>query len=294
MNSTIDDIMAKKLYEDIKKYEGNLKVAKNMITHIDTMHLKHYVDTVQETLGVEKEGVEDISQKDLEKLKEEEHNKKFREAYMDKVIDSSLQVYAKTKDEEKLKRLKEELNLSDEFNEALLTRSVFDNTRSDFYQTVAREKDNFTSDTFVQKYKKAFMERVRQDLIGAAGQHLTKEHINPILEYAVEKDYIDKIKDYINLESAKAILNSFKGKKFGAGDLVGLNKDMINQSGGRMYLLPPTVAEDLEKEEEKEKKKTLSELAEEAEEEKGAVKEKTVKEEEKEAAVKEDKKKKAA
>lgn len=209
MNTTIDSIMVEKekKYEHLKKYEKKSREADNITTHIDLTHMEVYAKAAKDVLKVEKDNVEDIRQKDLEKLKEDKFQIKLADKMADLYRDSAKEYFSRAKE-----KAGEKWDV-DEFDEALLIRSLYGTTRQELKQIIANEKDQFSPEKFMAAYRKKFMETISRDLKDAAGQHLKSEHIEDIIKYTgIDKHDVDPsrmvlpeainyLESYINLGS---------------------------------------------------------------------------------------------
>jgi len=260
MYTTLDTIMAENKYmNDIKKYEKLSKEADNLATHIDLNHIDIYANSLKKKLKVKKDNVEDINQTDLELLKDPKYQKAVADEMADRYKESSKDFFDKVK--KKYEESGEEWKL-DEFEEALLTDAVHGVTRSELKQIIATEKDQFTPEKFMSKYRPQFMKKIRVKLKSAAGQYLTEEHLEHILNYTLEDDLIGKVKDYLNINHGKMLLENYKGQKLGKADILEIHKE--HESEG-ISLLPSGVAKDLEEDVKKKKKESLEKLTEEEE-----------------------------
>ncbi|MEE9525205.1 MAG: hypothetical protein V3V78_01190 [Candidatus Woesearchaeota archaeon] len=262
MYSTIDTIMAdekkKEYHKAIKDYNKHSDIAENLVTGMDLSHMRIYSSTAEEVLGVEGKP----NQKDLDKLKKTENQIKFADTYLDKCIDDFLEKKV-GKDEAAKAALKKKLKLDDRFEQALATRAHYGTTRDELRDILSKEKENFTPDKFMDSYKTGFMKTFKADIRGAAGYHLTEEHVDPILKYAVKPDTIKRLKKYgVSLDMAKTLLNNYDGEKRGDVGVLELHTKMVAATKGKARLLTPTLEKEIEDELEAKKKKANKELEE--------------------------------
>ena len=187
MEATLDYLMAEKeedkKYEHVKKAEDKLKIAENIISNVDLTHMEVYGKSVKKVCKVKKKGGEDIRQTDLSLLREAEHQYNLADDMANEYLENSKKIIDRIRGE-----AKGDWNI-DEFDEALLTKMTYQVTRAELREMIATEKDNFTPDRFTQVYKPRLVQKLRETLSGAAGQHLRDEHIEDIIKYTKIDEY---------------------------------------------------------------------------------------------------------
>lgn len=242
MISSIDDIMAEKKYEHLKKYEKLSKTADRMISRIDRANREAYHEF--ESLVVSEDGKE----VDLDKYKDDEDLQEQGVQKMKKVH---------------LKYAQDALNASPttKAEEELLIHACGLATETELRRMVTTYRHELTFEQFKNIYEKQMKPRVAAVLKNAAGGHLTDKHVDDILDYALHPDAVKHLKGYVNLDQAKSLLDYFivNKEKLGIRDVIEHHERYRAQR--REDLLPSPLVSKLEKALEEKRKKEEEERA---------------------------------
>ncbi len=222
--------------DPVQKYMDRSQVAKNLLTHIDTTHIEAYTHAARKVLKVD-----DIRQLDLSKLNDAKKQLEFADTMADFYVSSAKQYFMRSKEKGDAWKL-------DEYDQALIMSAFAGTTKTQLREVIAAEKDQFNSEKFMTYKDKKFMPRIKQELKEAAGENLTEEHLEDILNYTLTPEVKALLKSDggydIKFDAARLLLDNYEGEKLGASDILKIHQFL---RGNGSFAVAPNIERKLRK-----------------------------------------------
>ena len=187
----------KKVPEHIEKYYKHTEKARRLIETTEHHHRGAYNSAVDKLL------LNEAGEVDYDKLKDTKVQTGFADHMADFYLDKAISYFGLKKEDEKLtKEIK-----GDVFKKDMMIKAYANTTQDELRNLTRQYQDKFKYDVF-DKAKDEWMKEVAQRLMNTASSHITKDHLEDIVNYTGAGDLVDK--DRLLREHGLMLLNLHK------------------------------------------------------------------------------------